>query len=97
MFGSGPTGLDLAQLLRMNGGCHVVFAAPNGLKMELAKKLGAGDVYVELSRKDPSSQFEKLKKGNPYDKFVSCPVITATVCEAAPGSSTLEIIKILWL
>ncbi|KAA6414483.1 MAG: chlorophyll synthesis pathway [Lasallia pustulata] len=66
MFGAGPTGLVLAQLLRMNGGCHVVVAAPEGLKMELAKKLGAGDVYVELSRKDPSGQFEKLKSENPY-------------------------------
>lgn len=27
-----------------NGGCHVVVAAPKGLKMDLAKKLGAGDV-----------------------------------------------------
>jgi hypothetical protein len=34
----------LAQMLRQNGGCNVVVAAPEGLKMELAKKLGAGDV-----------------------------------------------------
>ena len=40
MFGAGPTGLVLAQLLRQNGGCHVVVAAPEGLKMELAKKVG---------------------------------------------------------
>ena len=53
-------------MLRMNGGCHVVIAAPEGLKMELAKSLDAGDVYVELSRKDPSAQFEKLKAENPY-------------------------------
>jgi len=44
MFGAGPTGLVLSQMLRQNGGCHVVVAAPQGLKMELAKKLGAGDV-----------------------------------------------------
>jgi len=44
MFGAGPTGLVLSQMLRHNGGCHVVVAAPEGLKMELAKKLGAGDV-----------------------------------------------------
>jgi D-arabinitol dehydrogenase (NADP+) len=31
-------------MLRQNGGCNVVVAAPEGLKMELAKKLGAGDV-----------------------------------------------------
>ena len=66
MFGAGPTGLVLAQLLRHNGGCHVVVAAPEGLKMELAKKLDAADVYVELSRKEPEAQFQKLKAENPY-------------------------------
>ena len=44
MFGAGPTGLVLSQMLRQNGGCNVVLAAPQGLKMELAKKLGAADV-----------------------------------------------------
>jgi D-arabinitol dehydrogenase (NADP+) len=33
-------------MLRQNGGCNVVVAAPEGLKMELAKKLGAGDVIT---------------------------------------------------
>jgi D-arabinitol dehydrogenase (NADP+) len=38
---------SLAQMLRQNGGCKVVVAAPQGLKMELAKKLGAGDVCFQ--------------------------------------------------
>ncbi|KAL2868843.1 zinc-dependent alcohol dehydrogenase family protein [Aspergillus lucknowensis] len=66
LFGAGPTGLILAQLLRLNGGCHVVVCAPEGLKMELAKSLGAGDEYIGLSRQDPSGQFNKLKADNPY-------------------------------
>ena len=66
MFGAGPTGLMLTQMLRLNGGCHVVIAAPEGLKMNLAKSLDAADEYVELSRKDPAPQFEKLKSENPY-------------------------------
>ncbi|PGH03109.1 chlorophyll synthesis pathway protein BchC [Blastomyces parvus] len=66
MFGAGPTGLVLAQLLKLNGGCKVVIAAPEGLKMNLAKSLNAGDEYIELSRKDPSAQFAKLKADNPY-------------------------------
>lgn len=37
---------SLSQMLRQNGGCHVVVAAPEGLKMDLAKKLGAGDVRI---------------------------------------------------
>jgi hypothetical protein len=35
---------SLAQMLRQNGGCKVVVAAPQGIKMDLARKLGAGDV-----------------------------------------------------
>jgi threonine dehydrogenase-like Zn-dependent dehydrogenase len=66
MFGAGPTGLVLSQMLRQNGGCHVVVAAPKGIKMDLAKKLGAGDEYVELSRENPEVQFQKLKSENPY-------------------------------
>jgi D-arabinitol dehydrogenase (NADP+) len=34
--------------------------------MDLAKKLDAGDVYVELSRTNPEEQFKKLKEENPY-------------------------------
>ncbi|WEW58322.1 L-threonine dehydrogenase [Emydomyces testavorans] len=66
MFGAGPTGLVLAQMLRLNGGCKVVIAAPEGLKMNLAKSLNAADEYIPLSRKDPSAQFEALKAANPY-------------------------------
>lgn len=66
MFGAGPTGLCLAQLLRLNGASNVVVAAPGGLKLELAKKLGAADVYVELSRSNPQAQFDQIKQDNPY-------------------------------
>lgn len=66
MFGAGPTGLCLAQLLRHNGGSHVVIAAPGGLKMDLARKLDAADDYIELSRENPQAQFEQLKKDHPY-------------------------------
>jgi D-arabinitol dehydrogenase (NADP+) len=53
-------------MLRQNGGCQVTVAAPKGLKMDLAKKLGAGDKYVELSRENPEVQFQTLKDENPY-------------------------------
>ncbi|KAF8466229.1 chaperonin 10-like protein [Kalaharituber pfeilii] len=66
MFGAGPTGLCLSQLLKQNGGSHVVIAAPRGLKMDLAKKLNAADEYIELSRENPQAQFDKLKADNPY-------------------------------
>jgi threonine dehydrogenase-like Zn-dependent dehydrogenase len=66
MFGAGPTGLCLAQLLKHNGGSHVVIAAPGGLKMDLAKKLEAADEYIELSRSNPEAQFQAIKDANPY-------------------------------
>ncbi|KAK7205262.1 putative sorbitol dehydrogenase [Myxozyma melibiosi] len=66
MFGAGPTGLVLAQLLRNNGGCHVVLAANAGSKMALAKSLDCADEYIELDRKNPEAQFQKLKDDNKY-------------------------------
>jgi len=34
--------------------------------MDIAKKLGAADEYLELDRSNPGSQWEQLKKDNPY-------------------------------
>ena len=59
-------GLCLAQLLRQNGCSHVVVAAPGGSKLSLAKNLGVADEYIELSRENPTAQFEKLKADEPY-------------------------------
>lgn len=68
VFGAGPTGLILSQLLRQNGGCHVIVAAPEGLKLNLAKSLDAADEYLELSRNESSSsaQLQKLRMDNKY-------------------------------
>ena len=66
MIGAGPTGLVLAQLLKLNGGCHVTLAANAGIKMELAQKLDAADEYIFLDRKTPEKQWEQIKSDNPY-------------------------------
>lgn len=66
LFGAGPTGLILAQLLKLNGASRVVIAANKGIKMDIAKDLEAGDEYIELDRKNPGPQWEKLKADNPY-------------------------------
>ncbi|KAI9926574.1 hypothetical protein MW887_004342 [Aspergillus wentii] len=68
LFGAGPTGLILAQLLRLNGGCQVVIAAPGGLKMNLARSLNAGDDYIELprGREDARVVLRGLQDKNPY-------------------------------
>ena len=82
LIGCGPTGLCLAQLLKNNGGQHVVLASNKGPKMELAKKLNAADEYIELDRKNPTSQWEELKSRYPYG--------FDTVVEATGNHKVLE-------
>jgi len=66
LLGAGPTGLMLSQLLKMNGASKVVIAANKGIKMDIAKDLEAGDVYVELDRQNPKPQWDKLKEDHPF-------------------------------
>lgn len=66
VIGAGPTGLILAQLLKLNGAAKVVIAANKGIKTQIAQDLGAGDVYVELDRENPAPQWEQLRRNHPY-------------------------------
>lgn len=66
MIGAGPTGLILAQLLKLNGARKVTLASNKGIKTEIAKKLNAADEYIELDRQNPEAQWAKLKEDNPY-------------------------------
>lgn len=66
LLGAGPTGIILAQLLKLNGAHRVVIAANKGIKMDIAKQLNAGDEYIELDRQNPGPQWEQLRKDNPY-------------------------------
>jgi len=66
LIGAGPTGLILAQLLKLNGASRVVIAANKGIKMDIAKELEAADEYIELDRQNPDAQWQKLKDDNPY-------------------------------
>ncbi|KAF8553796.1 hypothetical protein OG21DRAFT_1509691 [Imleria badia] len=63
VIGAGPTGLILAQLLKLNGASRVVIAANKGIKTQIAKELGAPDEYIELDRNDPTVQWEKNPGG----------------------------------
>jgi len=62
LMGAGPTGLILSQLLKLNGAAKVVLAANKGMKMDIARKLNAADVYIDLDRKSPEAQWEQIKK-----------------------------------
>lgn len=78
LIGAGPTGIILAQLLRLNGARKVVIASNKGIKMDIAKKKGVADEYVELERGAGDSQWKNLKDAHPYGFDV---VIEATGVE----------------
>ena len=84
LLGAGPTGLILAQLLKLNGASRVVIAANKGIKMDIAKTLNAADEYIELDRKAPEAQWQKLKDDNPYGFDV---VVEATGVEKIANES----------
>ncbi|KAH9990377.1 putative sorbitol dehydrogenase [Xylariaceae sp. FL0662B] len=66
IIGSGATGMCLSQLLKSNGGVHLVMASHPGRKLDLAKKLGCADEYFELDRENPEPQWAELKARYPY-------------------------------
>jgi D-arabinitol dehydrogenase (NADP+) len=60
LFGAGPTGLMLAQLLAANGAARVTVAAPTAFKLDLARVLGA-DETVEIPRDDPAEVERRVR------------------------------------
>jgi D-arabinitol dehydrogenase (NADP+) len=64
LFGAGPTGLILAQLLKANGAASLTVAAPAGKKLQLAEQLGADEV-VAIDRSDPDVHRERLARQHP--------------------------------
>lgn len=61
VFGAGPTGQVLAQLLRSVGASRVTVAAPTAFKLEVAKRHGA-DETVQVDRADPDASTKQLRK-----------------------------------
>lgn len=66
IIGAGPTGLIMAQLLKLNGASRVVIAANKGIKTKIASDLDAGHEVIELDRENPESQWDKIRAENPY-------------------------------
>lgn len=79
IFGAGPSGLVLAQLLRANGAARVTVAAPTEAKLRLASDLGA-DLTVRLGRSDPEVGAAALRRLAPDGFDV---VVDATGAQAA--------------
>jgi D-arabinitol dehydrogenase (NADP+) len=60
VFGAGPTGLMLSQLLMHSGAARVTVAAPTAFKLDLARGFGV-DATVELDRADPEAGTARLR------------------------------------
>lgn len=73
VLGSGPTGLLLAQLIRIGGASRVTVAAPKQFKLDVARGLGI-DATVLLARDDAAGNLARLKEASPggrgYDVVV---------------------------
>ena len=65
VLGSGPTGLILAQLLKLNGASKVAIASNKGVKLDTARKLEAADVFYEIDRAAPDAAWERIRQENP--------------------------------
>lgn len=84
IIGAGPSGLVLAQLLKLNGAVRVVLAANKSIKTETAKRLDIADEIIELDRHNATTQWDKLKLDNPYGFDV---VVEATGSEVVTNKS----------
>ncbi len=71
VFGAGPTGLVLAQLLVHGGAARVTVAAPTQFKLALAREYGV-DTTLQIDRADPTASLAALRDGAPdgYDVVV---------------------------
>ncbi|KAF1945543.1 L-threonine 3-dehydrogenase [Clathrospora elynae] len=66
LFGCGPTGILLAQFIRLNGAAHLTIASKGGPKLDLARELDIADSYITISDDQPLVQMDALKTVNPY-------------------------------
>jgi len=86
LFGAGPTGQVLAQLLKRNGAARLVVAAPKGPKLALAERLSA-DRVVAVDRHDPRAHRAALREisANGFDY-----VVEATGAPEMCGEAVLQ-------
>ena len=85
VFGAGPTGLALAQLLAHGGAARVTVAAPTQFKLDLALAYGI-DRVVKLDRSSPSGAMPQLRAagGDGYDVVVEATGSLAVAEMCAP-------------
>jgi D-arabinitol dehydrogenase (NADP+) len=64
VFGAGPTGLLLAQLIASGGASSVTVAAPTRFKLDTAEALGI-DRTVQIDRNDLEGNIRQLREASP--------------------------------
>ncbi len=64
LFGAGPTGQVLAQLVKLNGAARLVVAAPPGPKLDLVARLAADEV-VPMDRQNHEVHRKRLRELSP--------------------------------
>ncbi len=95
VFGAGPTGLLLAQLIASTGATHLTVAASTAFKLETARSLGIDSTHL-IDRCDYAASISDLRKasgGAGYDLVVdatgSQPIIDACVGLTRNGGTVL--------
>ncbi len=85
VFGAGPTGLLLAQLLRHAGANRVTVAAPTAAKLEIAARHGA-DETVLMDRERPAAATERLRELAPegFDVVIDATGAVAVLEQCVP-------------
>jgi D-arabinitol dehydrogenase (NADP+) len=83
LFGAGPTGQVLAQLVKLNGAARLVVAAPPGPKLDLAARLAADEV-VPMDRENNELHRKRLLELSPngFDYVIEATGAPA-VCQEA--------------
>jgi D-arabinitol dehydrogenase (NADP+) len=89
IFGAGPTGLILSQLVRMAGAARVTVAAPTPSKLALAKRFGANHTVV-VDRTNPAAAIEELRKLAPrgFDAVIEATGVVSLLEHAVALTTT---------
>ncbi|MBN1318635.1 MAG: zinc-dependent alcohol dehydrogenase family protein [Anaerolineales bacterium] len=93
LFGAGPTGLVLAQLLKQNGAVSLVTAAPPGVKLDLAAEIA--DTVIPIDKQDYSQHRKEIldRFPNGFDTIVEATgapqLFEETVHYAAMGAQII--------
>ena len=80
LFGAGPTGLLLTQLIAHSGAAQLTVAAPTRAKLELALAGGADEIVL-LDRADTAASMDKLRSLGPdgYDVVIDATGATSVL------------------